>query len=173
MPIENLRFLYLPNSSPKEVEIVAQDTKTGEILGQVQAKAEELKGYGGEKIPQPYINPDKSTTYRKVAKPHMYVEDLFVEKNVRHQGIGSKLLGKIAQESLNRGYKGRVMLVAYNAYDVLPHKFYGKLGFIAGDKYINTQIEEAISTNFPLRNAKQTIMALTSGGIKKLLKLIR
>ena len=173
MSIENLRFLPLPNSNPNEVEIVAQDTKTGKILGHVQAKAEQAKGYGGEKIPQPYINPDTSTTYRKIAKPHMYIIDIFVEENARHQGIGKKLLGKIVQESSGRGYKGRTMLVGYNAYETSPLPFYGKLGFISGDKFTNKQIKDAIRTNTPIKNARQTLMALTSGGIQKLLKAVR
>ena len=171
--MNNLRFIYLPNSSPYEVDIAAQDTGTGKILGQVQATAEKVKGYGREKLPQAYINSDTSTEFRKVAKAHMYVSDIFVEKEVRHQRIGEKLLAKIVQESERRGFKGRTMLVAYNAYETPPHLFYGKLGFISGDKNINAQIKAAIKTNSLLRDAKQTIMALSSGGIKRLLKSVR
>ena len=173
MPTENLRFLHLPNSCPKEVEIVAQDTKTGKILGQVQAIAEIEKGYSGEKIPQGYINQEASTEYRKIAKSHIYIEDIFVEKNARNRKIGTKLIREVVRESKLRDFNGRVMLVAYNAYEALPHVFYGKLGFVSGDKFTNTQIKDAIRTKSTIKDAKQTLMALTSGGIKKLLSIIR
>ena len=176
--MDNLQFLYLPNSSPKEVQIALRDNSTGKILGHVYAIAEDVgkeggKSYSGGKIPGGYINYETSGEYVKRAKPHMYVDDLFVTKEARHKGLGSKLLGKIVQESENRGFKGRIILFAGNTRDVSPLPFYYKLGFRSGDKYINHQIEKALAAPKPMNNLVQSFMALSKNGIKELLKSVR
>ena len=172
MTIENVQLLCFPNSNPKELKVAARDAKTGEILGQVVARAEEEKIYSG-KIPQGYINSKTSGKYIKRAKPHMYVEDLFVKEEARHEGIGKKLIGKVVESSTNRGYNGRVMLFAGNGVEVSPLPFYGKLGFLSGDKYINSQIRNSIDFGTPMNKNIQSFMAITEKGIQRLLKAIR
>src|SRR3989344_6573686 len=61
-------------------------------------------------------------------KPYAYLEGLVVDKNFRHKGVGTALLGKLVELAKGKGCYKFVGTSRFASEDV--HKFYEKLGFL-------------------------------------------
>jgi len=69
------------------------------------------------------------TTYSTfLAKPGLYLEDLFVKSHARGQGIGTALLARLAQLAIERGF-GRVEWTVLN-WNEPSIRFYDSLGAV-------------------------------------------
>ena len=66
----------------------------------------------------------------------MYISDLFIDKQVRGQGIGQQLIIK-ASEIAEKNMCERMMLNNPKEYESYKRSFYSKLGFIERNNFAN------------------------------------
>ena len=168
----NLSYSYPNIKGLPIVDVVAKDSHTGEILGKVSAEVSKSAHYN-QKLLSSYIDFKKSTDSYELAKPHMYIKDLFVEPSARKRGIGRKLVDCIIGQSILKGYNGRVVLLAGNSKEVSPLPFYRKIGFISGIPGINHQIDKAIQYRTEFNNGIQAFMCATQKAIDRVAKSLR
>ena len=89
-----------------------------------------LASYGGECVGFALYFTNYSTF---LAKPGLYLEDLFVKPNARGKGVGRALLQRLAQIAVERGY-GRMewSVLDWNQPAI---EFYKKLGAVPHDEW--------------------------------------
>lgn len=174
MSIDNVSFVRtnISNNNTNAVRIIAEDSKTGSELGHIYAEEARNTSYNMPLV-RSYYDELNSTTFRKVAVPHMHIEDLRVNENVRNQGIGRKLVALIVKESYDRNLNGKVVVTAGNIIEKSPLPFYRRLGFVVNNKYLMNRLDYAAKYKNPFDRAIQAVMTISHDAGKRLLKFIR
>ncbi len=156
------------------VKIVANDSKTGAELGTITAEAA-TKSIYNQPLSIGYYDHLNSTKYRKIVLPHMHITDLGVDESVRNQGLGRKLVALIVKESKDRGYKGKVIVLAGNgkAFESSPLPFYKRIGFSVADKSLDNRLDFAAKYKTSFDKSIQAFMTLSRDAAEKLLKSLQ
>jgi len=155
-------------SSQQEIIKEVVDTNNN-VLGRVKAK----NNISGQLYSPASFSSFYSTGRLGLAsqtKPHIYIADLYVNKECRKQGIGRKLVSAIVQKSKELGYEGRVILLA-GSNEGSPLPFYRKLGFVADDRRLNAKIDDFLKFRIPLDPREQAFMTIPKQFIQKLLRM--
>lgn len=154
-----------------KVCIVAKNNE-GQVVGTVNSETALNKLYA-EAISPNYYDYSRYTSAQKHTLPHMYINSLQVDNNLRNKGIGRQLVARVVQESVNRGYEGRVIVGAGNCLEKSPLPFYKKLGFVTSNKGLNANLDFAAKYKTPFDNSIHAFMTLSKKMVSQLLKSIR
>ena len=147
----------------------ALDSKTNEVIGTVIAEPCLKKSYSGVKFASEYSA--QSIDNPRLTSPHMYISDLFVSKDARKKGVGRTLVNRVVKESADRGFNGRVILLAGNSKEASPLPFYKKIGFMSTKLKLNRQLDEFIKNKWLyFDNRIQAFMFLPKKVIMKILQ---
>ena len=171
-PAQNFHVITLPATPENPLQIVTQavDNSTGDVLGTLKASVAQKNSYPKGSIHNSFLILNENNG--RMAKPHIYVQDLIVYRNYRNKGVGRALITDIAKESKARGFMGRLILLAGSNEDS-PLPFYKKLGFITTSKNLNKKLDYVAKYRAYISNKIQAFMTLSADAARTLIKSAR
>lgn len=119
-------------------EVVATEANLNETLFGDKAYAEVLLGFEGQKPVGFCLFFHNYSTF--LAKPGIYLEDLFVFEKFRGKGYGKQLLMELVKIAAKRGC-GRVEWQALD-WNTPAHEFYEKLGAFKQSEWLPFRLTE-------------------------------